>query len=240
MTATWVVLAGGDLAAPSLIRQLVREGASLLCADTGVDHARALGLVPQVLVGDWDSASPQSLQWAKDRGAEIHTHPVVKDASDLELAFQFLLQKHGLEDRHGTLSKKEAAPSLELHVFGATGARLDQTMASLLLLPLMEEKGVTVHLHAPGWLIRALGPFRPRLTLPARPGALLSLVPLDPYCRGVTLEGTRYPLQEAVLSRSSTLATSNEVKESSVSVTLREGILLLFLEERDPSSPKEA
>lgn len=233
MAPVWVLLAGGDLAAPSLIRRLVDEGARLLCADAGVDHAKRLGLSPHVLIGDWDSASPEALRWAREKGASFYTHPVAKDASDLELAFRFLLEETPLRPKggDGREGKGEEGPFPELHVFGATGARLDQTVASLFLLPLLEEKGIAVHVHAPGWLIRAVGPFRPRLTLPARVGALLSLVPLDPVCRGVSLEGTLYPLKEATLSRSSTLATSNEVAASPFTVACGEGTLLLFLQE---------
>ncbi len=57
----------------------------MIAADGGLDHARAAGLDPDVLVGDLDSISALGLAWASEH-AEVVRHPVDKAATDTELA----------------------------------------------------------------------------------------------------------------------------------------------------------
>ena len=59
--------------------------AVVIAADGGLDHARAAGLDPAVLVGDLDSISALGLAWASEH-AEVVRHPVDKAATDTELA----------------------------------------------------------------------------------------------------------------------------------------------------------
>ena len=58
---------------------------SSIAADGGLDHARAAGLDPAVLVGDLDSVSAIGLAWASEH-TEVVRHPVDKAATDTELA----------------------------------------------------------------------------------------------------------------------------------------------------------
>ncbi|TIT31323.1 MAG: thiamine diphosphokinase, partial [Mesorhizobium sp.] len=52
--STFTILLGGDLLrTPRLDRQV--EGSRVIAADAGIGHARMLGLVPELWVGDFDS-----------------------------------------------------------------------------------------------------------------------------------------------------------------------------------------
>ena len=84
MTATVVVITG---AAPLDRRAVaaVPRDAVLIAADGGLDHARAAGLDPAVLVGDLDSISALGLAWASEH-TEVVRHPIDKAATDTELA----------------------------------------------------------------------------------------------------------------------------------------------------------
>jgi hypothetical protein len=86
-----VVLAGGDLPAAEALAGVITDrfadGATLVvAADSGLDHALALGLHVDVVVGDLDSASAEGQAAARAAGSEFETHPTDKDATDLELA----------------------------------------------------------------------------------------------------------------------------------------------------------
>ena len=63
----------------------VPADALIIAADGGLDHARAAGLDPDVLVGDLDSISALGLAWATEH-VEVVRHPVDKAATDTELA----------------------------------------------------------------------------------------------------------------------------------------------------------
>ena len=59
---------------------------TIIAADSGLDHAVAAGLRPDVLVGDLDSISAHGQMWAYAHELEIDEHPTDKDATDTELA----------------------------------------------------------------------------------------------------------------------------------------------------------
>jgi len=80
-----VVVSGGDPPA-SGSALAVPPGAPIIAADSGLEHALALGLEVAVAVGDFDSASSEAVAIAEAAGVRIERHPTEKDATDLELA----------------------------------------------------------------------------------------------------------------------------------------------------------
>ena len=94
-------------------------GAFVIAADSGLDHAAALGLSVDVLVGDLDSATAPAVRAAEAAGVRIERHPVDKEATDLELALDYALA---------------IGASRVTVVSGGGGARLDHHLAELVLL----------------------------------------------------------------------------------------------------------
>src|SRR5262245_11233616 len=103
-----VVIAGGDPVSSAELPDLP-AGTRVIAADSGVEHALALGLAVDLVVGDFDSASPESVERAAAAGAVIERHPVAKDATDLELA----------------LDAAARTGARHIHVLGGHGGRLD-------------------------------------------------------------------------------------------------------------------
>ena len=59
-------------------------------------------------------------------------------------------------------------------------------------------------------------------------GRTCSLMPLS-TCKGVTLEGFRWPLEHATLAPGERFACSNVIIEQSARVDLQQGLLFLYL-----------
>src|SRR5579859_2371907 len=78
--ATVVVLSGGP---GSLDVADLPAGAIVIAADGGAELARMLGLGVDLVVGDLDSISAETLAEIE----HVEWHAVEKDATDLELAF---------------------------------------------------------------------------------------------------------------------------------------------------------
>ena len=85
----FVILLGGDLVVtPRLRRQIA--GARFIAADSGMKHARALGIVPELWVGDFDSAGSElMLDYAH---VPRQTYLADKDATDGEIAVKEALR----------------------------------------------------------------------------------------------------------------------------------------------------
>lgn len=66
---------------------------TVICADSGLDHALRLGLDPRIVIGDMDSVDPVSLAAIRERECEVHEHAVDKDSTDTELALALAVDR---------------------------------------------------------------------------------------------------------------------------------------------------
>ena len=122
-----LIVSGGWLR-PAFLREKWEELCPdlLIAADRGMDYALDAGLIPDLIVGDYDSAEGTSAAHFRERGVPFRTYPARKNYTDTEAAVREAL----------------GAGSTEILIFGATGGRLDHFLANLecLLIPL--EAGV--------------------------------------------------------------------------------------------------
>ena len=114
-----------------------REAGLFACtvaADGGFASLERAGVAPDVALGDFDSLGyvPEA--------PRVERHPVMKDATDLELA---------LEWAHHEGFRSAA-------VYGALGGRLDQTMATLQTLVHFARRGMHVAAIGEGYVVVAL------------------------------------------------------------------------------------
>ncbi len=66
---------------------------SLWAVDSGVDPCFEAGILPDKLVGDGDSASPEAWQWAVDNGSDVSKFNRDKDLTDFQIALDLLSEK---------------------------------------------------------------------------------------------------------------------------------------------------
>jgi len=86
-----VVVAGGGAPHREAL-PAIPSGTPVVAADSGLEHARELGLEVTIAVGDFDSASPEAVAAAEASGTRIERHSTEKDATDLELALDAALE----------------------------------------------------------------------------------------------------------------------------------------------------
>ena len=203
---TVVVVTGGDAVHPDDAGD-VPPGAHVIAVDSGIEHAQALGLVIDLVIGDFDSVAPRSLSLAEASGAVVERHPVAKDATDLELALDAAI----------------ALGPARIHVLGGHGGRLDHLLGNALLLaaPAYAAAQVTAQMGA-----ARLTVVRRRAELTGPLGGLVSLVPLNGVAHGVTTSGLLYPLLGEDLQPGSTRGISNEITRSPATVQIDDGVLV--------------
>jgi thiamine pyrophosphokinase len=195
------------------------EGSTeVIAADGGLAGARALGLIPDLLVGDMDSLDPGTITGAAEGGLEILRARSDKDESDTELA---LLEA----------VRRGATAVTVLGAFG--GPRLDHALANIWLLAHPGLAGIEVTLIDHSTRARLLtGPVT--YPLPGSVGAMVSLFPLGGDVDGITTHGFRYPLHDEPLLTGPARGLSNVRTAADASVTLRSGQLLV-VEVMDPA-----
>ena len=210
MSQVVVVIGGGQLSTRAVTE--VTAGAWVIAADSGLDHAVAAGLRPNVLVGDLDSISAHGKMWAYAHELEIEQHDLDKDATDTELA----------------LARAAATDATHLLVLGAAGDRFDHTLGTIAALgnPLMA-RFEAIRLLLDDTVVHIIHAGR-SLSLDLPPNALFSLFALHGPCRGVEVTGTRWPLTDAVLNSTSTRGVSNETTDL-LNITVNDGILTLVV-----------
>ncbi|MDQ5984493.1 MAG: thiamine pyrophosphokinase [Syntrophus sp. SKADARSKE-3] len=206
-----VVLAGGEIQDHQEMRSRIDDFApdAIVCADGGARHARAMDLVPSLIVGDMDSLAPDLLARFADQGVEIRRVPVEKDETDTELAFAAALEIH----------------PAEILVTGALGYRLDHTLANLSLLLKGEKHHISVTL-ADEWceVFLATG----MCTITGRIGQTVSLLPFFGEAKGVSLSGFQYSLDGATLSMEAPYGISNRLVSEKGTIIIGSGRLVVI------------
>lgn len=195
------IIASGDLHGEIA----VPEDALLICADGGYRHAKRLGLRPAVLLGDFDSFTEQLPD-----DCEILRFPSEKDETDTMLAV-YCGRDRGCS---------------EFVIYGALGGgRLEHTIANIQMLHHMALQGLHGIL-ADGdtqVTVQTAGTCR----YPRNEG-YFSLFSLTDVCRGLTVTGTKYTMENGTLRNTFPLGVSNQILEEEAVVSLAEGMLLVI------------
>ncbi len=181
----------------------------IIAADGGYNRLKNAGMTPDLLIGDFDSIGeiPENCQF------EISKHPKEKDFTDIELAFEFAFAK-GCES---------------ICLAGATGSRLDHSIANIFLLRKLLKSSIEAKIideHHEIFLVEG------RKSLYNRKGSLLSLLPLDPIVSGICLRGFKYPLENATLEMGDTRGISNVSISDDCEISSESGILLAIIADK--------
>ena len=206
-----VILAGGDIVVTEALRGLCGDASLVIAADSGLRHAAALGLSPDIIVGDFDSVTEEVLAEYPD--LPKLEHPPEKDLLDLELA----------------LNHAQEQGATEHLIVGGLGNRFDQSLAALFIAARRKREGYNVSLQSGDRAVYLLaGEDEVRLELP--PNQLFSLLSLAERST-VSVANAKYPLERFDLSFGVGLGVSNEVARSPLRVELHSGLVALILEQ---------
>jgi len=106
------------------------------------------------------------------------------------------------------------------------GARLEHTIANLLLLALPDLHGRDVRLADGASEVRLLEGGQP-LTIDGQAGDYVSLFPLTPVVDGVTTQGLEFPLRDEALQQGPARGLSNVMTADKATVSTNSGRLLV-------------
>ncbi|MBO5037070.1 MAG: thiamine diphosphokinase [Clostridia bacterium] len=166
------------------------EGDFIICADSGIDYANRVGVRPDIVLGDFDSAERPDDSSLFD----IISLPTEKDDTDALYAARTALEK-GYE---------------KIYLAGGLGGRLDHTLGAISVLRFIEKEGAECVISdglTRLCLIRANTekefPFDEKVKY-------ISVFPSQGRSCGVYIEGLKYTLDNFDLTSEFPIGVSNE------------------------------
>ena len=201
MSNTCLIITGGDFSPFT-----VPEDAYVIACDRGYAYARRCGVRPDLVVGDFDSYSGEL-----DPGIPVQKLPVEKDDTDTVSALRYALSRD----------------FAEITLVCALGGRLDHTLANLQAAVFAARQGAALRILGADTEILTLRAGTQRI--PRREGWSLSVFAAEDRCRGVSISGAKYELQDAELTNDFPLGVSNEWAGPEAEIGVREGTLLIVL-----------
>lgn len=178
------------------------EGADfVIAADGGYDAAIEQKITPNLYVGDGDSVKCGDILCER---VLLNTD---KDFTDTECAVTEAI-KRGFD---------------KIIIYGATGTRLDHTLASIFMLK--KYRDCDIRIVDSNNEIRLI---TKKTVLCGYIGKTVSFIPADSVISGLTLEGFKYPLYKKDVNMGTTLTVSNVVTDEGATVEAESGELLMI------------
>lgn len=216
-----VIVSGGNIQKDFALRFLEKEieesgrdNLTFIAADRGMDFFRETGLMPDMVVGDFDSLSSEGKEY-------MESHP--------QLRVQRLKPEKDDSDTQSAMNLAIAGGASRILILGCFGTRLDHVMANIELMVPAEKAGVQLSLMDchnymtlafDGMVLKREDQF----------GKYVSFFPLGTEVEGLTLTGFKYPLDHYTLTAADCgLTVSNEILEDTAEVHFDSGRLLMIM-----------
>lgn len=205
-----VILANGTPPSLATLTRHLSAASLFVCADGGANAARLHGLKPHAIVGDLDSATPETL-------AHFADVPRVRDDDterpDSEKAVRYVLER---------------GPFDEIVLLGASAGRLDHVIGHVSLLRRYAERAPLVleDDHSRAWIASGA------VTLDYPAGTVVSFFGVGTPAEGVTTENLRYALRDRRLELGEQDSLSNVIVARPARITIGAGRLLVFVVSR--------
>ena len=199
-----MIIGGADIGRYDRIQGYLREDDFYICCDSGLKHCKKLGIVPNLIVGDFDSYKNPHMD------VETIILPCEKDDTDTVFAVKEALSR-GFQD---------------FLLVGVIGGRLDHTLGNVSLLLMLDAQGKAA------MALDDFSEMQIVSDQPAQIEdcyTYFSLLNISGTAQGITIKNAKYPLAEAEISCEYQYGISNEVLPGKFAVvSVKQGRLLLI------------
>ena len=206
---TALIVGNGDETAKRIIENIKYD--YLICADGGLEKVSNYGIIPDIIIGDFDSVASNVLKQYENR-IPIEKFPSEKDFTDMELAVELAVSK-GYKN---------------IILTGASGSRLDHTLGNILLMEKYFKDGVNISIIDNNNEMKIISD-NSELFIEYKEGYFISIIPITEFIQGLCLEGFKYNLDNVDVERGSTLCISNQIKDNKGKITLQKGRAIVII-----------
>jgi len=203
MSSKTIILAGAHIDDYDWLGQQINRRDTVICADSGARHAKALDIVPDIIIGDFDSIDQSLLDFYGDQCAVIHDED--QNKTDLMKALD------------------QTSHSEIVEIYGAIGQRADHDFSNYLILKELD-KPDNIILKSIGETRRVV---KSSITFNGVVGDKIGVFPLSKITN-LVFSGLKYPAHALPQAHEfGWNGACNEMTQKSASITFNNGILLI-------------
>ena len=207
----------------------------VIAADAGYENLKAVGIVPDLVVGDFDS---MEVEGVKGVTGPVKDLDIFADAEKAEYIHHLQrIELDGVETR--VIDPIKNDPDMlacvrigmergfrSFHLIGGTGKRIDHSIANLQVLGFLAQQGMHGYLYGEHQLVCAIR--NESVCFPKEMQGYFSALSLSDECHGVTERGFKYIVTDVTLSNAMPTGLSNEFVGTEAEISVKEGTLLLI------------
>lgn len=205
-----LIISGGDIE-EEFLRSFIKKQKidKIIVADKGLEVLNKLNLIPNYIIGDFDSVSEDILNEYTEKNIEIVKLNPEKDYTDTHMALKLAIK----------------LKSSQIYILGALGKRMDHAIANIHILKealdnnikcKIVDKNNEIELITSGINNVKNSEYK-----------YISLIPLTTEVTGITLSGFKYLLKDAILKIGHSIGVSNEILSNEAKIIIRTGILIM-------------
>ncbi|MDF2521466.1 MAG: thiamine diphosphokinase [Clostridia bacterium] len=202
------IISSGNISDYDSCKERLKQVQKIICADGGTRHAFHMGIVPDVIIGDLDSTEDRYISYYKEQQVPFVKYSWDKDKTDTHICLEYALESCD-----------------EVWLLGATGSRMDHTLANISILRLAADMGKTACIIDENNEIYMT---KDAIKLTGKRGDILSLIPLSTKVEGITLRGVYYPLENAVMELGNPYGVSNKFDEETIELEIKSGYMAVI------------
>jgi len=206
-----IIIAGGTPPSKKLITKEITRSSIIIAADSGANCLWKYKIVPDYLIGDFDSINSKALNFLANKNIPIERYPCNKDLTDAQLALKKSLQL-------------KAKKIIFLGCLG--GKRIDHLLGALGLLVECSNLNIDASLKDDYQTVTLL---KKSTTIYGKPRAIFSLQAYGGTVSKLSVIGSKYSLKNHSLKTGDVLTLSNEFQNKKVKIQFKSGKLLLIL-----------
>lgn len=201
-----IIIGNGRPPSKSTVYYLIKIGyKTIICADGGANNARKLGLIPDFIIGDLDSITPETLLFYKNKS--VIKKIKRQNDTDIEKCIKY------------AISRKFN----DIFLLGVTGDRLDHSLCNLGIV-LKFFKDVRLKIIAEQ---SVLVPYNGNIELATKKNETISLYGFDTKTK-ITSKGLFYSLKNIALPFGQKESTSNVAAKDKISLKIKGEVIFII------------
>ncbi|MDE6666004.1 MAG: thiamine diphosphokinase [Ruminococcus sp.] len=181
----------------------------VVCADRGYIYAEKLGIVPDIVTGDFDSYTGELPECP-----EIYRSVPEKDDTDTMLALKLAIERN----------------CTDVRLYGGTGGRFDHTFANVQTLIYAHEHGCNMTIYDSDNIITVQGVGTE--SYEKYDGWYFSVFSLTEKLHIEKMTGVKYPVENHIFTQGFPLGVSNEIIADNAVVSVKNGLALIVRSRR--------